>query len=45
MNVPQTPLYLLHGEPDAQQVLQKKLRADLDAPVKIAQHAEVIEVG
>jgi len=39
------PLYLVHGERKAQEVLQQKLRAELDAPVQIAQHAEVVEIG
>lgn len=38
------PVYLVHGESYAQDALAKKLRTDLDAPVTIAQHKQIIEV-
>ena len=38
------PLYLVHGEPEAQKVLQAKLRAELDAPVSIAERAQIIDI-
>lgn len=38
------PVYLVHGERDAQEALAHKLRADLTAPVHIAEYAQTIEV-
>jgi len=38
------PVYLVHGEADAQKVLAKKLRADLDAPVFIAERGQQIQI-
>ena len=39
------PVYLVHGETDAQQVLAKKMRADSHAPVTIAVHGQTIDIG
>jgi metallo-beta-lactamase family protein len=38
------PVYLVHGESKAQQVLARKMRSDLDAPVTIAEHAQIVEI-
>jgi len=38
------PVYLVHGEPDAQQKLARKMRADLGAPVFIAERGQIIQV-
>ena len=38
------PLYLVHGEPDAQQALARKIRADLDAPVSIAERGQRVRI-
>jgi len=38
-------LYLVHGEPDAQKVLAKRLRDELDAPVRIADRGQIVEVN
>jgi metallo-beta-lactamase family protein len=38
------PVYLVHGERKAQQVLATKMRADLDAPVTIAEHTQIVEI-
>jgi len=38
------PVYLVHGEPDAQKVLAKKMRKDLDAPVFIAERGQTIQI-
>ncbi|MGB5255905.1 MAG: MBL fold metallo-hydrolase [Woeseiaceae bacterium] len=38
------PVYLVHGEADAQQVLAKKMRTDLNAPVFIAEKGQMIHI-
>lgn len=38
------PLYLVHGEPDPQAALQKKLETELQAPVSIAQRGQTISI-
>ncbi len=38
------PVYLVHGESKAQKVLAGKMRKDLDAPVTIAEHAQIIRI-
>jgi metallo-beta-lactamase family protein len=38
------PVYLVHGEKDAQEPLAHKMRADLDAPVHIAKAGQVVEI-
>ena len=38
------PVYLVHGELYAQQALAMKLQAQLEAPVSIGRHAQVIEI-
>ena len=38
------PVYLVHGESKAQEALAKKMRSELDAPVSIAEHAQIIEI-
>ncbi|MBT8103488.1 MAG: MBL fold metallo-hydrolase [Gammaproteobacteria bacterium] len=38
------PLYLVHGEPDAQCALAKKVRKDLRAPVFIAERGQTIRI-
>ena len=38
------PLYLVHGEPDAQQALTRELKAQLEAPVSIAEPHQVITI-
>ncbi|ANO52968.1 MBL fold metallo-hydrolase RNA specificity domain-containing protein [Woeseia oceani] len=38
------PLYLVHGEPKAQQALQEKLRETLNAPASIAVRGQKIEI-
>ncbi|NNC57924.1 MAG: MBL fold metallo-hydrolase [Woeseiaceae bacterium] len=38
------PLYLVHGEPDAQSALAKKVRKDLRAPVFIAERGQTIRI-
>jgi hypothetical protein len=37
-------VYLVHGEPHAQEALAKKLRDDLTAPVHIAERGQTIEI-
>ena len=39
------PVYLVHGEPDAQQALLDRLRSDLGAPATIARLGDTVEVG
>ena len=38
------PVYLVHGEPDAQQILAKKMRKELEAPVFIAERGQAIQI-
>ena len=38
------PVYLVHGETTAQQILARKMREELSAPVVIAQRAQIIKV-
>lgn len=38
------PVYLVHGESDAQQSLARRMRADLDAPVSIAERGQQIQI-
>ncbi len=38
------PVYLVHGEADAQQALATKMRNDLDAPVSIAARGQVVPI-
>ena len=38
------PVYLVHGEPAAQKALARKMRADLDAPVFIAERGQTIHI-
>lgn len=38
------PVYLVHGEPQAQKVLAAKMRRELGAPVTIAQRGQVAQV-
>lgn len=38
------PVYLIHGEPDAQRALAKKMRAELDAPVSIPEKGQRIQI-
>ncbi|MBT8087604.1 MAG: MBL fold metallo-hydrolase [Gammaproteobacteria bacterium] len=38
------PLYLVHGEREAQNILAKKLKSDLKAPVHVAERAQRIRV-
>ncbi len=38
------PVYLVHGEPEAQKVLAGKLRADLDAPAFIAERGQKVRI-
>ncbi len=38
------PLYLVHGEPRAQQALVRRMRAELDAPVSIAERGQRIRI-
>jgi metallo-beta-lactamase family protein len=38
------PVYLVHGERKVQRALAEKMRAELDAPVSIAEHAQKIEI-
>jgi len=38
------PLYLVHGERDAQKVLADKMRKELGAPVSIAEHKQKIKI-
>jgi len=38
------PVYLVHGERKAQNVLANKMRAELNAPVAIAEHGQLIEI-
>jgi metallo-beta-lactamase family protein len=37
------PVYLVHGEPEAQTALRARLKADFDAPVNIASYGQVVE--
>jgi metallo-beta-lactamase family protein len=39
------PLFLVHGEERAQVPLRDRLRAELDAPVKIARYGQKIRIG
>jgi metallo-beta-lactamase family protein len=39
------PLFLVHGEPEAQKVLAKRLRDELKAPVSIAKVKQIVEVN
>ena len=39
------PVYLVHGEREAQEVLAKVMRRELGAPVSIAAHAQKIEIA
>jgi len=38
------PVYLVHGEPEAQKVLAGKLRTDLDAPAFIAERGQKVRI-
>ena len=38
------PVYLVHGEPEAEEALAEKLRAELTAPVHIAQRRQTINI-
>jgi len=38
------PVYLVHGEPDAQQALAGKLRGELSAPVVIAERGQTVRI-
>ncbi|MBT8090972.1 MAG: MBL fold metallo-hydrolase [Gammaproteobacteria bacterium] len=38
------PVYLVHGEPEAQKALAKKMRKELDAPVFIAERGQTIQI-
>lgn len=38
------PVYLVHGEPQAQQALADKLREDLTAPVHIAEREQIVQI-
>jgi metallo-beta-lactamase family protein len=38
------PVYLVHGEPEAQQVLARKMRQDLNAPVFIGERGQTIRI-
>jgi len=38
------PLYLVHGEPYAQQALASKIESQFDAPVTIARHGQVVDI-
>ncbi|MDH3351106.1 MAG: MBL fold metallo-hydrolase [Gammaproteobacteria bacterium] len=38
------PVYLVHGESKAQEVLARKMRTDLDAPVTIAEREQKIKI-
>ncbi len=38
------PVYLVHGEPHAQEALAHKLRTDLNAPATIASHGQVVNI-
>ncbi|MCP4300224.1 MAG: MBL fold metallo-hydrolase [Gammaproteobacteria bacterium] len=38
------PVYLVHGEADAQHVLANKMRKDLGAPVHIAERGQIIQI-
>jgi hypothetical protein len=38
-------LFLVHGEPEAQKVLAKRLRDELKAPVSIAKVKQIVEVN
>jgi metallo-beta-lactamase family protein len=38
------PVYLVHGEPQAQLALANKLREDLTAPVHIAEREQIIQI-
>jgi metallo-beta-lactamase family protein len=39
------PLYLVHGESDAQKVLADKLRSSMDAPVTIPGQGQKVQIG
>jgi metallo-beta-lactamase family protein len=41
----QPPLYLVHGEPEAQSPLASKLASQLRAPVTIAKYGQTAEIG
>jgi metallo-beta-lactamase family protein len=38
------PVYLVHGEPDAQKPLARRLRSELKAPARIAERGQTIEI-
>ena len=38
------PLYLVHGEPRAQQALMAKIKSRLNAPVSIAKYAQTVDI-
>ncbi|MEO1202225.1 MAG: MBL fold metallo-hydrolase RNA specificity domain-containing protein, partial [Pseudomonadota bacterium] len=38
------PVYLVHGEPDAQQPLLDRLKHDFDAPAHIARYQETVRL-
>lgn len=38
------PVYLVHGEPEAQRALAEKLRRDLGAPVTVAAHGQAVDI-
>ncbi len=39
------PLYLIHGESDAQEKLAEKIRADLGAPVHVARAGDLVNIA
>jgi metallo-beta-lactamase family protein len=38
------PVYLVHGEPAAQQALAQRMHDDLDAPVTIAKRGQTVRI-
>jgi metallo-beta-lactamase family protein len=38
------PVYLVHGEPDAQQTLASRMRSDMDASVHIAERGQLVSL-
>lgn len=38
------PLYLVHGEPDAQKALAAKVKSQYGAPVSVAQHEQIVDI-
>jgi metallo-beta-lactamase family protein len=38
------PLYLVHGEPDSQAALMKKIKSEMNAPVTAAEHGQTIRI-